>query len=72
MKDICRNHGGRQVDGSIASLDCLPGIVNAVGDKLDVIYDSGIRSGSDVAKALALGARTVLVGRPFGQLFLGL
>lgn len=59
------NHGGRQVDGSIGALDALPGIVEAVGDALPVIFDSGVRSGGDVAKALALGATAVGVGRPF-------
>ena len=50
------NHGGRQVDGAIGSLDALPGIVAAVGDQLPVLFDSGIRGGADVVKALALGA----------------
>jgi isopentenyl diphosphate isomerase/L-lactate dehydrogenase-like FMN-dependent dehydrogenase len=58
------NHGGRQVDGAIASLDALPGVVEAVGDRLTVLFDSGIRTGADVVKALALGARSVLIGRP--------
>jgi isopentenyl diphosphate isomerase/L-lactate dehydrogenase-like FMN-dependent dehydrogenase len=61
---VVSNHGGRQVDGGIGSLDVLPGIFDAVGDKLDIIFDSGIRSGADMAKALALGAKAVLVGRP--------
>ena len=59
------NHGGRQVDGAIASLDALPEVVDAVGSQVDVLFDSGIRTGSDVLKALALGAKAVLVGRPW-------
>jgi isopentenyl diphosphate isomerase/L-lactate dehydrogenase-like FMN-dependent dehydrogenase len=62
---IVSNHGGRQVDGSIASLDALPDVVAAVGDRVEVMLDSGIRTGSDVVKALALGARAVLLGRPY-------
>jgi lactate 2-monooxygenase len=62
---VVSNHGGRQVDGAIASLDALPAIVEAVGDRLDVLFDSGIRTGSDVIKAVALGAKAVLVGRPW-------
>jgi isopentenyl diphosphate isomerase/L-lactate dehydrogenase-like FMN-dependent dehydrogenase len=61
---IVSNHGGRQVDGAIASLDALPAVVEAVGDRLTVLFDSGIRTGADVVKALALGARSVLIGRP--------
>ncbi len=57
------NHAGRQVDGAIASLDALENIVAAVGDKTYIMYDSGIRGASDVAKALALGAKFVWVGR---------
>jgi lactate 2-monooxygenase len=62
---LVSNHGGRQVDGSIAALDALPPIVDAVGDDLEVLLDSGIRSGADIVKALALGADAVLVGRPY-------
>jgi lactate 2-monooxygenase len=61
---IVSNHGGRQVDGAIAALDALPSIVDAVSGRIEVLFDSGIRSGADVVKALALGARAVLVGRP--------
>jgi L-lactate dehydrogenase (cytochrome) len=62
---IVSNHGGRQIDGEISSLDALPGVVSAVGGRADVLLDSGVRTGSDVIKALALGAKAVLVGRPY-------
>lgn len=62
---IVSNHGGRQVDGAIASLDALPGVVAAVGDRTTVLFDSGIRTGADAVKALALGARAVLLARPY-------
>ena len=62
---VVSNHGGRQVDGAVGSLDVLPGIVEAVGDRLAVLFDSGVRTGADVLKALALGARAVLIGRPY-------
>ncbi|KAL4735768.1 FMN-dependent dehydrogenase [Aspergillus similis] len=61
---VVSNHGGRQVDGAIASLEVLPEIIDAVGDKLTVLFDSGIRTGADIIKALCLGAKGVLVGRP--------
>ncbi|KAI0443307.1 glycolate oxidase [Xylaria telfairii] len=61
---IVSNHGGRQVDGAVGSLDMLPEIVQAVGDKMTVLFDSGIRTGADIVKALALGAKAVLIGRP--------
>ncbi len=62
---IVSNHGGRQVDGAVAALDALPEVVEAVAGRVPVLFDSGIRRGADVLKALALGARAVLVGRPY-------
>ena len=62
---IVSNHGGRQVDGAIASLDALPAIVEAVKGRVPVLLDSGIRGGADAFKALALGARAVCIGRPY-------
>ena len=62
---VCSNHGGRQVDGAIGSLDALPGIVEEVDGRVPVLFDSGVRSGADAFKALALGAHAVLVGRPW-------
>ncbi|MFI9552144.1 lactate 2-monooxygenase [Nonomuraea endophytica] len=62
---VVSNHGGRQVDGALGSLDALPGVAAAVGDRMTVLFDSGIRTGADVVKALALGARAVLLGRPY-------
>lgn len=61
---VVSNHGGRQLDRSVPSLDALPEVVDAVGDRAEILMDSGIRRGTDVAIALALGARAVLVGRP--------
>jgi lactate 2-monooxygenase len=62
---VVSNHGGRQVDGAVASLDALPAIAEAVGDELAILFDSGVRNGSDVLKALALGADAVCLGRPY-------
>lgn len=62
---IVSNHGGRQVDGAIGSLDALKAIVEKVGPEYPVIFDSGIRTGADIYKALALGARAVCLGRPY-------
>jgi len=60
---IVSNHGGRQVDGAIAALDALPEVVKAVKGRIPVLFDSGIRHGADAFKAIALGARAVLLGR---------
>ncbi|MBY0434079.1 MAG: alpha-hydroxy-acid oxidizing protein, partial [Cyclobacteriaceae bacterium] len=62
---IVSNHGGRQVDGAIGTLDALPAIVKATNDQLPVLIDGGIRGGADVFKALALGAKAVCIGRPY-------
>jgi lactate 2-monooxygenase len=63
---VVSNHGGRQVDGAVASLDALPAIAEAVGDQdLAILFDSGVRGGADVLKALALGADAVCLGRPY-------
>jgi isopentenyl diphosphate isomerase/L-lactate dehydrogenase-like FMN-dependent dehydrogenase len=61
---VVSNHGGRQLDGAVASLDALPEVVEAVGDRAEVYLDGGVRRGSDIVTALALGARAVFVGRP--------
>jgi len=61
---IVSNHGGRQIDGAIASIDALPEVHQAVGGRCEVLVDGGIRRGTDILKALALGVRAVLVGRP--------
>ncbi|WP_099022263.1 alpha-hydroxy-acid oxidizing protein [Mycolicibacterium palauense] len=60
----CSNHGGRQANGGLPAIDCLPAVVEAAGD-LPVLFDSGVRSGADVIKALALGASAVGIGRPY-------
>ena len=62
---VVSNHGGRQVDGAIASLDALPAIAAAAGGDLTILFDSGVRGGADVLKALALGADAVCLGRPY-------
>ena len=62
---IVSNHGGRQLDGAIGAINTLAGIADAVGDKTTILFDSGIRRGADVFKAMALGAKAVLVGRPY-------
>jgi L-lactate dehydrogenase (cytochrome) len=62
---VVSNHGGRQLDGAPAAIDVLPEVVAAVGDKMEILVDGGVRRGSDVLKALALGAKAVLIGRPY-------
>jgi L-lactate dehydrogenase (cytochrome) len=62
---IVSNHGGRQLDGAPSSIAALPAIVEAVGDKIEVHMDGGVRSGQDVLKALALGAKGIYIGRAF-------
>jgi L-lactate dehydrogenase (cytochrome)/(S)-mandelate dehydrogenase len=61
---IVSNHGGRQLDGAASGLDALPAILDAVGGRIPVLVDGGIRRGTDVVKALALGAKACLIGRP--------
>ena len=61
---VVSNHGGRQLDGVVASLDALPEVAEAAGSTCEVYLDGGVRRGTDVLKALALGARAVMVGRP--------
>ena len=60
---VVSNHGGRQLDGALSSIRMLPSIVEAVGDEIEVLFDGGIRSGQDVLKALALGAKGCMIGR---------
>jgi L-lactate dehydrogenase (cytochrome)/(S)-mandelate dehydrogenase len=62
---VVSNHGGRQLESGVGTLDVLPEIAEAVGDRTEVLVDGGVRRGSDIAKALALGARAVLIGRPY-------
>jgi len=62
---VVSNHGGRQLEGAPATIDVLPEIAAAVGDRMEIILDSGVRRGGDVLKALALGAKAVLIGRPY-------
>jgi isopentenyl diphosphate isomerase/L-lactate dehydrogenase-like FMN-dependent dehydrogenase len=62
---IVSNHGGRQLDGAPAAIAALPAVVDAVGDRAEIVLDSGIRRGTDVLKALAIGARACMAGRPF-------
>jgi len=63
---VVSNHGGRQLDGAPSTISMLPRIADAVGDRLEVLMDGGVRTGQDVAKALALGARACMIGRPWG------
>ncbi len=62
---IVSNHGGRQLDGVLSGVRALPPIADAVGDDLTILMDGGVRSGLDVVKALALGAKACLIGRPW-------
>ena len=62
---VVSNHGGRQQDGGVSSLGMLPRIVDAVRDEIEIFFDSGIWCGADIAKALALGAKCCLIGRPY-------
>lgn len=62
---VVSNHGGRQLDGAIATIDALPGIADVVAGRIPILLDGGVRRGTDVLKALALGARAVLIGRPY-------
>jgi L-lactate dehydrogenase (cytochrome) len=62
---VVSNHGGRQLDGAPSSIEALPEIVDAVGSKMEIMFDSGIRSGQDVMRALALGAKSCMIGRAF-------
>jgi L-lactate dehydrogenase (cytochrome)/(S)-mandelate dehydrogenase len=62
---VVSNHGGRQLDYAQATLDALPGIAAAAGDRMEILLDGGVRRGTDVAKALALGADAVMIGRPY-------
>ena len=62
---VVSNHGGRQLDGMVGAIDALPGVVEAIGGEVDVVLDGGIRRGTDIAKALAMGATAVSIGRPY-------
>src|SRR5271170_1776707 len=62
---VVSNHGGRQLDGAPSSIEALPEIVDAVGSKMEILFDGGIRSGQDVMRALALGAKSCMIGRAF-------
>lgn len=62
---VVSNHGGRQLDGALASIEALPAIVDAVGDRMEVWFDGGIRGGQDVLRAWALGAKGTLIGRAY-------
>ena len=62
---VVSNHGGRQLDGAPSSIAALPKVVEAVGDQIEVMFDGGIRSGQDVLRALARGARSCMIGRSY-------
>jgi L-lactate dehydrogenase (cytochrome) len=59
------NHGGRQLDGAPSAISALPRVVDAVGSEIEVMFDSGVRTGADIMRALALGARSCIVGRSY-------
>jgi isopentenyl diphosphate isomerase/L-lactate dehydrogenase-like FMN-dependent dehydrogenase len=62
---VVSNHGARQLDGVVATIDALPDVVDAVGGKVPILMDGGVRRGTDVIKAIAIGATAVLIGRPY-------
>jgi L-lactate dehydrogenase (cytochrome) len=62
---VVSNHGGRQLDGAASSISILPDIVDAVGSQIEIMFDGGVRTGADIVRALALGARSCLIGRPY-------
>jgi L-lactate dehydrogenase (cytochrome) len=62
---VVSNHGGRQLDGAVSSISALPRIVDAVGSQIEVMFDGGIRCGQDIMRALALGARSCMIGRAY-------
>ena len=62
---VVSNHGGRQLDGAPSSIAALPEIVDAIGDKMEIMFDGGIRSGQDVVRALAHGAKSCMIGRAY-------
>ncbi|HEV7409423.1 MAG TPA: alpha-hydroxy acid oxidase, partial [Bradyrhizobium sp.] len=64
---VVSNHGGRQLDGAPSSIEILPEIVDAVGSQMEIMFDGGIRSGQDVMRALALGAKSCMIGRAFAH-----
>jgi L-lactate dehydrogenase (cytochrome) len=64
---VVSNHGGRQLDGALSSIEMLPQIVDAVGSQMEIMFDGGIRSGQDVMRALALGAKSCMIGRAFAH-----
>ena len=62
---VVSNHGGRQLDGTSSSIAMLPRVVDTIGDKTEILFDGGIRTGADIMRALALGARACLIGRSY-------